>query len=160
MPLGVPEEVPAAPPSLAEGLGAVVPSFEQGDLFLTNADGFAFRLSWTGDEEERPRALPAGKYVLKTYRIVRDEDDERWHVSATRPTIQAVEVQAGATTTVEIDDSIRISSKLNGDQAQMMISGDSNAGLSIYRGGKRIPIDYRILGDDDSLVASGRMRYG
>lgn len=162
MPLGVPEEVHAAPASLEEGLGTVTASFEEGELLLANAEGFPFRLSWTGVEEdaERALALPAGEYVLKTYRIVREQDDERWHVSATRPVIQKVEVRAGANTVVEVDEAIRVTARLNGDQAQMMIAGDDGAGLSIYRAGKRIPIDYRIVADDGSVAASGHMRYG
>jgi hypothetical protein len=152
----------AAPASLAEGLGTVTPSFEGGDLFLTNADGFAFRLSWTGDEEtdERARALPAGEYVLKTYRVLREDDDAQWHISATSPAIQKIEVSAGANTEVEIDDAIRIRSHLNGGRAQMMIQGEHGAGLSIYRDGKRIPIDFRVVDDDGSVITSGHMRYG
>jgi len=92
--------------------------------------------------------------------LTQDEDDERWHVSATRPLIQKVEVRAGANTVVEVDETIRMTARLNGGQAQMMIAGDSGAGLSIYRAGNRIPIDYHIVGDDDSVLARGRMRYG
>jgi len=162
MPLNLPEEAPAAPASLEDGLGTVTPSFEGGDLFLANADGFAFRLSWTGDEEaaERARAVPAGEYVLKTYRVLRENDDARWHISATTPAIQKIDVRAGENTEVEIDNSINIRSLLNGGRAQMMIQGEHGAGLSIYRDGKRIPIDFRVVDDDGAVITSGHMRYG
>jgi len=160
-PLELPWEMSAEGAS-EDGMGTVTPSFERGDLFLVDEEGTAFRLSWTGDEKdgERKRALPAGKYALRTYRIVREKDGERWHVSATRPTIMSVEVKAGSNVEVEVDDSISISSRLNSGQAQMMIHGDKKAGLSIYRAGKRIPIGYRVLGDDGTVLASGNMRYG
>jgi hypothetical protein len=162
MPLGVPEEVAPGVASVEEGLGTVTASFEEGELFLANEDGFPFRLAWTGieTEDERTLALPAGEYVLKTYRVVREQDDERWHISATRPSIKSIEVRAGENTVVEIDESIRLTSNLNGDQAQMMISGEARAGLSIYRAGKRLPIDYRIVDDAGTVTASGSMRYG
>lgn len=137
-------------------------SFDAGDLYLVDETGQSFRLSWTGQEDgdARALALPAGEYVLKTYRIVRDRGDERWHVSATKESIQEVEVRAGENTVVEIDDSIRVSSKLAIGQAQMMIAGEHGAGLSIYRDGKRIPIEFRVVDEKGALLASGHMRYG
>jgi hypothetical protein len=158
-PLPLPIEV--ADTQAEEGLGTLTPGFERGDLFLTSADGTALRLSWTGAEgEERTRALPAGEYVLKTYRIVRTKGDELWHISATSPSIQRLKVKAGANLAVEVDETIRLRAKLGSQRAQMTIQGQNGAGLTIYRDGKRIPIDYRVVDDAGEVVASGRMRYG
>jgi len=161
-PLELPSVAPTTSAALEAGQGTVTPSFERGELFLANEDGQAFRISWMDDEsaQERRRTLPAGKYVLKTYRIVRRKQDELWHISATRPAIMDVEVTAGENVTVEVSDAIRVNSRRNGSQAQMSIQGESEAGLSIYRDGRRIRIDYRVLDADDTLLASGRMRYG
>jgi hypothetical protein len=146
----------------AAGGGNVRPSFARGDLNLLDEHGGSVRLSWTGDESEddRWRALPAGKYRLRTYRIVREDEGELWHVSATRPTIATLEVEPGAELVLDLDASIRISSRLKNGQAQMNITGEDGAGLSIYRAGARIPIGYRVMSDDGEVLASGDMRYG
>ncbi len=150
----------ARAPATTDGLVTV--SFAAGDLFLSDAEDHAYRLSWNADEPqaERRRALPAGSYRLRTYRIVRTEGGERWHVSATAPSLRRIEVRAGETTHVELDDTIAIHSRLSDTQAGMNIQGDSGAGLSIYRGAKRIPIDYRVRDEADVVVATGTMRYG
>ena len=161
-PLPLPIEAKSAPASKEERRGTVTASFERGDLFLENRHGQTYRLSWSGEEEhgERALAVPAGIYKLKTYRIVRERDGKRWHLSATSPSIQDVTVTAGKHTTIAIDDGIAMSAKLHGDRAQMSIKGDGGAGLSIYQGEKRIPINYQIVGRSGKIVARGAMRYG
>jgi len=129
---------------------------------LVDADGRAIRLAWTGEKEdgERARALPAGEYTLRTYRILREAHGELWHVSATAPRIRTLAVHAGHDLALELDATIRVQAKTKGDQAQMTIQGEHGAGLSIYRAGKRIPIGYRVVDDTGVEVASGSMRYG
>ena len=145
-----------------EGGGTVTSDFDEGDLFLLDEYGASYRLSWTGleSEEERVRSVPAGTYRLRTYRIVRREGDALWHISVTAPTLQTIDVRPGENIKVEVGADIHLGKKLGGERAQMRISDAEGAGLSIYREGKRIPIDYRILGSGGEQLASGRMRYG
>lgn len=160
--LPTPLAVEEAPGTLAAGHGTLTPSFLRGDLFLVDDAGRSHRLSWSGDEgdSERRRALPAGDYALRTYRIVRDVEGVTWHVSASAPRIRGVRVVAGEDARFDVSASIRLRSRVAGGQARMTIQGDAKAGLTIYRAGKRIPIDYRITDEGGATLASGAMRYG
>jgi len=143
-------------------MGTVTPEFLEGDLFLTDADGRNWRLTWSGDEDgtQRARALPAGTYQLKTYRIVRYEAGERWHVSATSLGIAELDVIAGEELLVELDDAIVLRSSLSRKRAQLKFEGAAEAGLTIYRDGARIPVDYRLLAANGALLSAGPMEYG
>lgn len=161
-PLPLPEVAERATGELPARTGAVTASFLRGELFLENTSGKLFRLSWSGEEprEERALALPAGKYKLKTYRIVRELEGETWHVSATDSEIREVVVPAEKRIRVEIDDSVLIVGKRRGAGAQLKIEGDAGAGLSVYRGGRRIPIEFRVVDRTGKVLEHGRMRYG
>ncbi|MFT5287551.1 MAG: hypothetical protein ACI8TQ_003739 [Planctomycetota bacterium] len=161
-PLPLPESATSTPRAGRVQPGTVTPSFKRGELFLTNAHGKSFRLAWNGDEAEQQRALalPPGEYSLSTYRIVREQDGELWHISATRPAMTKVQVRAGNNTRVQINESIKLHSSFRGTHATMSIKGDNGAGLSIYRQEHRIPIGYRVRSESGEVIASGKMRYG
>ena len=144
------------------GEGTLSSNIPRGDLFLTDAHGKSFRLSWAtrGDAAPKPRTLPAGKYRLRTYRIEREKEGVSWHISATAHTIQEVEVLAGKNVTVKIDARIHMTSHVRGKRAMMSIVGAKHAGLSIYRAQSRIPVKYRVLDRDKNELASGAMTYG
>jgi hypothetical protein len=154
--------VDSAPAELPEGFGTVSTNFGQGELFLSNKEGDSYRLSWGAEssKDDQVRALPAGVYDLRTYRIVSRVDGEDWHLSGSAPSIKKVKVEAGENLLVKLEDTIHMGSHIGGGRAQMSITGDSGSGLSIYRAGKRIPIGYRILNKSGDVVASGDMRYG
>ena len=159
-PTAVTPRLPAKPAAA----GFVLPGFERGSLILKNQHGEYFRLSWEGDRARKERlALPAGTYTLTGYRLIRrDTDGKEWFLSATSHGIRHIEVRPGAEQRVALDDTIRIQRGLapNGAQVQMMIQGEGHSGLSIYRNGKRIPIGYRITGEDGVVLAQGSMTYG
>ena len=161
-PLPLPEVTRAPTGELQPGFGTVTPSFKRGEMFLSNSLGKAFRLEWNGEETEaeRARVLPAGQYKLGTYRIVRVQEGERWHVSGTRSPIKTVQVRSGNNTLVQVDDTIKLRSSLRGSHAMMSIKGDGGSGLSIYREGNRIPIRYSIQTESGRVLTSGTMRYG
>ena len=163
---GTPLELPTVVDSATEptnaAFGTLTPSFQRGELLLTNKSGQAYRLVWDegAESDDRTRPLPAGVWDLLTYRIVRTQDGKTWHLSASGQSIKKIKVKAGENRVVEIEPAIRLGSRLHRGQAQMSIKGDSGAGLSIYRSGKRIPIGYRILNKSGDVLASGDMRYG
>lgn len=161
-PLPLPIVTKSGEASVSKRTGTVSPSFDRGDLFLENARGAVYRLSWTGDEspEASARVIPAGNYKLKTYRIVQEREGELWHISATKASIKEVKVKAGGHTTVVVDDAVTMGSVLHGNRAQMTIQGERGAGLSIYRAGRRIPIGFQVVGRSGEVLSKGKMRYG
>lgn len=160
-----PLELPIALTSPAEedvDEGSVQVSFAAGDLFLEHEDGQAYRLSWSADEadEGRGRVLPVGEYRLRTYRILGMDGDQPWHISATKPTIKKIQVLEGETTNIEIDATIHLSTRVGHGMAMVNISGEKRAGLTIYRGQKRIPMGYSLLDAHGKQVAKGSLAYG
>jgi hypothetical protein len=148
--------------AVGEGQGSVTSNITNGDLFLVDAEGKAFRLSWQDGASDKPeaRVLPAGEYSLRTYRIARKQQGQDWHLSATAPKIQKVEVLEGKSVAIKVRHQITITSNVQGRMGTMNIIGAPKVGLSIYRDQKRIPIDYRVLDADGKPLATGAMRYG
>ena len=160
-PLELPTEVTKRK-SMRKGEGTLSANIARGDLFLTNAQGKAYRLSWDNKSSSKkdPRTLPSGKYHLRTYRIEHEEKGISWHISGTAHKIQEIEVLAGKDAMVAIDSRIHMGSRVSGKRGMMKISGTKGAGLTIYRSGARIPIEYRVLDADKNVLATGMMEYG
>ena len=59
-----------------------------------------------------------------------------------------------------MDSRIHVASRVSGKHGAMKISGAKEAGLTIYRSGARIPIEYRVLDGDKAVLATGLMEYG
>ena len=140
--------------TLSEGIGA---------LLVKDADGQDWRLSWEGDESgaDRRRALPQGSYDVTGYRLIdRSREDELWHISATGVRHWRLEVDAGETEEVEIDATVHMRSGMRGKRATMSIVGMHGAGLSIYKDGRRIPINFRVTDSQGEVLAKGPMNYG
>lgn len=144
------------------GEGTLTTNLKAGVVFLENEYGEAFRLSWKAGEADgaRGRTLPEGEYKLRTYRVMREEAGQKWHVSATAPKIQMVTIKEGKTLNLELDPGITISSQTKGARAMMSITGQHGAGLSIYRDSARIPMAYRFTNPAGEQVAKGAMNYG
>jgi hypothetical protein len=159
-----------APPAAADPGGGgrrgfVESDLGEGELFLAGAHHRVYRLAWIAGEKDRRRALPPGTYKLTGYRLVRaDREGTRWFISTTSHGFRDVVVEAGKPTRVAIDPAIRITTRASlaadGLGGQMGIQAEPHVGLSIYRAGKRIPIDYRALDGDGRVLARGTMTYG
>ena len=147
---------------MGKGEGTLSSNIARGDLFLTDAQGKAYRLSWDNKSSAKkdPRTLPSGNYHLRTYRIEQEEKGVSWHISATAQKIQEIEVLAGKDVKVTMDSRIHVASRVSGKHGAMKISGANKAGLTIYRSGARIPIEYRVLDGDKAVLATGLMEYG
>ncbi|GEM_PF-4913386 len=148
-----------------KGEGTLTANIPIGDLFLTDAEGKSYRLSWSGKGRARrdPRVLPAGTYRLRTYRIERVEKRVHWHISATAATLQKIEIVEGKVTRLDVDPRIHLASQVTGKRGAIKITGAggaSGAGLTIYRSGARIPMEYRLLGGDKTVLETGSMEYG
>ncbi len=146
---------------------------EEGELFLRGGHHQLYRLAWKSDDRDRRRPLPAGRYTVTGYRIVRqDKKGIPWFVSTTSHGYRHVFVREGEVTPIKIDPTVylKVRGSMHGGElnAQVMLNGERQGGvhrghqigLSIYRGGKRIPIAYRALDRDGRAVASGTLQYG
>ncbi len=121
-------------------------------------------MSWE-DEKSTNRFLKAGNYAVRGYRIIRKAKDGKvWHISTMGPEIKLFRVEAGKETRLDISSEIVVNSglmtKKGTVQVSMEISGENRSGLSIYAGGKRIPIGYEVFDSKGNLNASGSMTYG
>lgn len=160
-PLELPKTIAAKTPP-TEDEGTVTSNITDGELLLVDESGKGFRLVWStsGESVSQPRALPAGEYQLRNYRIERDHKGTSWHISATALAIQKLEVLSGENLEVTIDPRIMISSTVSASMGGMRIAGDHGAGLSIYREEKRIPVEYELVDNHGATRAKGAMNYG
>jgi len=159
-----------------EEVGFVAPSFDEGTIVLKNASDEFVRLEWpktdrvTAKKTDRPiatmrRPLPPGKYTVTNYRMVRrDHGGREWFISATGKNIRQIEVVAGQTHRLDLRPEIamncRVKMTASGVDVQAVIMGEHHAGLTIYRDGKRIPMEFVIVDADGKELASGPMTYG
>lgn len=138
---------------------------DRGALLLRNREGALYRLSW-GEEDpqdsstDRRRALPHGVWDLVGYRLLRESDGVLWHVSASGPSIQKVRVRRGRGTSVTIDPTVRAEIRLAGRRIAVAVRGHRGAGLSIYRDGRRIPLEYAAFDAAGLEIDRGPIEYG
>jgi hypothetical protein len=155
--------VSAPPESLGADEAVLTPGFERGALLLRGEDGHVVRVSWeeSANGADRRRALPAGEYALVGYRLIREDGHgATWHVSAGGKTIRELELAAGSEQEIGIDPAIRMAPNVKHEDFGVAIQGESGAGLSIYKEGKRIPLGYRRLAADGKPLAEGKVNYG
>lgn len=166
------------------GHGVLVPSFAEGSVLLKDAVGDVVRVAWESvtsaskvpggkavarakpSEASMRRSLPAGVYTLIGYRVIRrDRSGRSWFVSATDPLgIRKFAVVSGKQKRLEIDERVSVECAARrtrmGLRLQVTVSGEIEAGLSIYRAGRRIPMEFRVLDSGGRVIARGGMEYG
>ena len=174
--------LPAKPVTV--GHGVLVPSFEEGSVLLKDAGGDVVRVSWepltsvakvSGGKvvaRVKPtvasmrRSLPSGVYTLIGYRVIRrDRSGRSWLVSATDPFgIRKFAVVSGKQKRLDVDERVSVECAARrtrmGLRLQVTVSGEIEAGLSIYRAGRRIPMEYRVLDSGGGVIVRGGMEYG
>lgn len=169
-----------------KNVGYLVPSFSEGSVFLKDVRGEFWRVAWEkldtkkkrsgqtrtpvnpggAPTASRTRAVPPGVYTLVGYRIVRhDKRGVRWFISATAPRgVKRIAVVSGVKKTLKIDDRVQVSCKARatrmGVRIMMVVAGEADSGVSIYRGTRRITIGYRVTDARGGAVAKGQMEYG
>lgn len=182
----LPRVIYKQPAAGQKNVGYLVPSFSEGSVFLKDVRGKFWRVAWEkldtekkqagqratpvrrggGQPTGRRRALPAGVYTLVSYRIVRhDKRGIRWFISATAPRgVKRIAIVAGLQKIMKIDDRVRVSCQArvtrNGVRIMMVVAGEADSGLSIFRGERRITIGYRVSDARGGAVAKGGMEYG
>lgn len=161
-----------------------MPGFARGALFVRDSVGTVYRLSWNEDDAavketsnesadaakseqdvkrapDRRRALPPGRYTMLGYRLNRtDEHGERWDLSATKPGMRKLTIESDEVLELELDERITLRHRLTHKRFSVNVIGDHGVGLTIYRAGKRIPIDFALQDQDGKQRFEGRIRYG
>jgi len=66
----------------------------------------------------------------------------------------------GKNTRLEFDLRIHLASRIAGQRGSVYVAGAHRAGLTIYREGARIPMEYRLLDGDGKTLTTGPMEYG
>ena len=185
-----PHTVHRPPKAGATGYGLVVPSFEQGVVVLRDAKRHVIRVAWepptpkgtkskdgkkaasSGQKRDKPtagdnsRALDPGVYTVIGYRVIRrDKAGARWFVAATESRgLKRISVTRGQRQKIEIDPAIAVDCAAlrtkSGLRILMTITGENESGLTIFRQGRRIAIEYRVLDAQEREVVSGVMKYG
>jgi hypothetical protein len=164
--LTVPTAIATPPVGAAANAGFVTPSFLQGTLLFKNQDDNHYRLIWDAEEaKDRRRALPAGDYVLTGYTITsRDKHGKEWHIAASAKMIAKLKVEAGATQPFKLDETIHIHFQSRVARRKLIVSvgvhGEHHSGLSIYKEGKRIPLDWQLTDASQKTLADGKLQYG
>ncbi|MFT7667537.1 MAG: hypothetical protein ACI8X5_000216 [Planctomycetota bacterium] len=147
-----------------KNLGYVVPSFDQGSVVLKNSGGKLYRLLWNevaATSKDRRRGVPAGDYTMVGYRLnKRDNEGKRWDLSATHAKLRKITVEAGVQLELDISETITIKHRLSPGIVDLAVGGVAPAGLTIYREGKRIPIQFELLDETGKVHTKGRFNYG
>ncbi|MFI5403436.1 MAG: hypothetical protein ACHQ1G_10895 [Planctomycetota bacterium] len=104
-----------------------------------------------------PKA-PPGTYRVRTTRILR----ENFLVSSTgRPEPSHT---VGEKTELKLDETVHFKchAKRKGAKLQLgfSITAADGRGLSVYKDDRRVPVTYKVLAKDGSVLAEGKMTYG
>ena len=119
-----------------------------------------------GPDMESPPHLDPGAYRLIGYRIRRsDESDTPWFLSATAVSGERLEISAGKSTQLAIAPSVTVILTAQRDDRSALLSLSmrgplASPSITIYKGGKRVPLRYEVLDAQQRVLASGDMQYG
>lgn len=152
-------------PGSAQEDGRIVPSFEEGRLLLEDERGIVHRLSWSGEEEgDVGRPLPAGRYRLTGYSILRQQGGQLWMLNAAAIREREVVVEPGVQTRVAVEDRLHVDGwatrRTDGVGILLFLRGSDRSPRSLYRAGRRREIEFRVEDADGSVLATGAMEHG
>lgn len=126
--------------------------------------GAVTRLSWENGEtrkrDESPlRVLAPGRYRVIRYGVARRAGEATWRTSVTARKIRELVVEAGEEVVLELPQRIRVGRRLAHGRVSMTIQDEHDAGLTLYKDGTRIPVEY-VVEKDGREHARGNIRYG
>ncbi|MFV1966345.1 MAG: hypothetical protein ACC628_13050 [Pirellulaceae bacterium] len=144
--------------------GWVESTIEDGEVFLEGG-GKLYRLTWESGQPDRRRALAAGHYKVRGYRIRKtDPQGAAWHISVSSPGFSDLVVRPKQGAKIDIKPTISMKCQVHrkglGLTVFTPVLGEEENGLSVYRQGKRLPLGYRLSDASGATIATGTMRYG
>lgn len=91
--------------------------------------------------------------------------DTPWFLSATAVSGESLELRSGKRTELAIEPSVTASltAQRDGRAALLSLSAHgplASPAITIYRGGKRVPLRYEVLDARGRILAGGDMQYG
>ena len=152
-----------APPDASTKGGYVEPDFKAGSVILLRGDRHV-TLVWSKDDRNRRRALEPGEYKVRTTRLESEQDGVHWFLSSTGPATKSLRVAKRGATKLSIDGEVHFKARADRKRKHLnlgfgLMTGD-HRGLSIYRGGKRVPVTYKVLDRKGRVLQRGAMTYG
>ena len=152
-------------PSRSTDGAAIVKSKDAGSVVLAGPGGDEVCIVW-GPRQPQAR-VTSGRYSVRTTRIERKRDDERWFLSSCGPTghkQKKIKLKRGENT-FKLGDSVHFEGVVRGwrdgrPHLGFMVRGKDNRGLSVYRSGKRVPVTYKVLTRKGKVLKQGSMNYG
>lgn len=152
---------------LGDGEGYVNTNLQRGSMMLYPEAGGRgpVRLVWNKAENGRRRAVPAGRYRIRNYKVIkRDDEGVEWQIWSSSPRGAMVIVRPGERALVNLDKRVHVKAcggpTKKGDlRAGLMIHGHHRSGLTVVRAGKRVHATYGIFAGDRE-VRSGDLDYG
>ena len=141
-------------------LGSIILAGPKGDVVLDWKEADQKKKG-----KQRMRGIPPGKYRLRTVRIEKVQGQVHWFTSATTAPRKAMPLRSNKKIKLEVDDTIHFTGKVRraGKRTLTLNFGLQNKdhhGLSIYKAGKRVPMNYTVFSKEGSRTAWGKMNYG
>ncbi len=161
--------VEAAARTLPDEHGAVVANFKRGSVLLGPPGGAGeaadlIRLVWNGESGDAARrAVPAGTWQVRGYRVIRaGANRTEWQTWGSGRGGRRITVSAGATTRLDLELRVHLKARAGQRRGRLSVgvgvTGDSGMGLSVVRGGDRVPATYKLVGGDRAVT--GQLAYG
>ena len=152
-------------PSRSTDGAAIVKAKDAGSVVLAGPGGDEVCIVW-GPRQPQAR-VTFGRYTVRTTRIERKLNDERWFLSSCGPVAQKqkkIKLKRGENN-FKLGDSVHFEGMIRGWrdgrlQLGFAVRGKDNRGLSVYRNDKRVPVTYKILTKKGKVLKQGSMNYG
>ncbi len=151
---------------LESGEGTFVANLRRGSLLLyPERSGTPLRITWDGDKHGRARAVPAGRYRVRNYKVIKtDRAGVEWQLWSSTPNGHTVVVRPGERTFLHVDTRVHVTpcgrvTKRGDLRVGLMIQGHGKAGVTVVRAGERVPATYQVF-DGERPIRDGRLDYG
>ena len=149
-------------------LGMVKANVTHGAVVVQSSDGNTYRLSWGEDRgisEDGLRALPAGEYSIRGYRLTKkDKKGKPWHFSVSGAAIGKFTLEPGKVHELAIDDRVYLANtaarKKGKINACVGFRGANRAGATLYKGDERVMIQCSLKTVDGKKVDQAAAEFG
>lgn len=148
-------------------VGLVTSTIRHGELLLhpKGKKAKVFRLRWAPEDENRTRPLPAGSYKVLGYRHIQEAaDGAPWIWSSCSNGFREIEVEPDATVACDVKTGLKMNTRAlfrkGKHRVGLLFMAEKKLGHTLYRNGRRIPIEWQCLDAEGEVLAKGTMRYG
>ncbi|HEX6883202.1 MAG TPA: hypothetical protein VF530_07455 [Planctomycetota bacterium] len=158
-PLPLPEVIDTQRPA-EKGEATLMANFRRGAVLFEAPDGRLVRVSWDELGGERRRPIPPGRYRIVGIRLSTEVEGVSWHMVGSGFGNTTLDFRAGATHVVALDAVLRLEERIGADRYEVALVGHEDAGISLYRGGERLPLRWRRLDAAGEPLDEGLLEFG